>query len=200
MGKVMIVNGSPRAVKSNSKGYADIFLKNCKLETEYFNITKTNHNELCAKMEEFSDVLFVFPLYVDGIPTTLLNFLKTLEVNTQKNKPVVSVLINCGFIEYNQNDVAIEMMKLFCKQNNFTFGSVLRIGSGEAILNTPFKILVTKKIKRLSSSIYKRKYESLQTTMLLSKKVFIKASTNYWINYGKKNGITKEQMETMEIE
>ena len=33
------------------------------------------------KMNDFSDMLLVFPLYADGIPATLLNFLKSLENN-----------------------------------------------------------------------------------------------------------------------
>ena len=36
--------------------------------------------------------------------------------------------------------------------------------------------------------------------MPLTPKVFIKASTKYWIEYGNRNGITKEQMDTMSIE
>ena len=92
------------------------------------------------------------------------------------------------------------MMKLFCGENGYRFGSVLKIGSGEAILTTPFKILVTRKIKKLAASIACAKYRTLQTTMPLSSKMFVKASTAYWTNYGKKNGSTKKQMETMDIE
>ena len=200
MGSIMIINGSPRAFKSNSKEYAAIFLKNCKCKTTYFNILKTNHHELCCKLKDFSDVLFVFPLYADALPVTLLNFLKTLEQNPPEKKPVISILINCGFLEYRQNDVAVEMMKLFCKQNGYRFGSVLKIGSGEAILNTPFKILVVRKIKQLSHSIVRAKYKTLHTRMTLTPKMFIRASTVYWTNYGKRNGLTKQQMETMNIE
>lgn len=200
MGKIMIINGSPRAPKSNSKRYAEIFIKQGKGDTAYFNITKSNHVELCDKAADFGDILFVFPLYADGIPVTLLRFLKTLEENPPKSKPVISVLINCGFIEYQQNDVAIEIMKLFCEQNGYQFGSVLRIGGGEAILDTPFKLFVIWKIKELHATISNAHYKTLQVTMPLSKKLYIKASTNYWINYGQKNGISKEQMETMKIE
>ena len=196
----MILNGSPRAPKSNSKYYAEIFSKNCGQNTEYFNISKTNHEELCCKMEQFSDVLLVFPLYADSLPVTLLNFLKTLELNPQNKKTTFSVLINCGFIEYKQNDIAVKMIEQFCKQNGYSFGSVLKIGSGEAILFTPFKILVERKIKKFAASIVNKKYRTLKVTMPITKKMFIKASTKYWIDYGRKNGITKEQMETMEIE
>lgn len=92
------------------------------------------------------------------------------------------------------------MIKLFCKQNRYTFGSVLSIGSGEAILDTPFKFLVKWKIKKLAEALYHTKKQYLSITMPLSKKMYIKASTKYWINYGKRNGITKTQMESMKIE
>lgn len=200
MENIIILNASPRAPKSNSKTYAQIFQKYSKLPTEYFNINKLNHMEICNKIEQFSQVLFVFPLYADSIPVTLLNFLKTLENNPPKNKPVISVLINCGFIEPEQNDTAVKIIQIFCKQNGYVFGSVLKIGSGEAILETPFRFFVSRKIKKLASSLKNKNYGVFKTTMPISKNTFIKASTNYWINYGKKNGVSKEEMQTMKIE
>ncbi len=200
MGSVIILNGSPRAPKSNSKRYAELFVKSCDCKTEYYNITKNNHEELCGKLGDFSDVLLVFPLYADGIPVTLLNFLKNLEKNPPLQKPTISVLINCGFFEYRQNDTAVNMIELFCKQNGYRMGSVLKIGSGEAILDTPFKVFVTRKIKKLAASVSNEKYCTQHATMPITKGMFLKASTAYWTNYGKKNGITKEMMETMKIE
>ena len=200
MGSIIILNGSPRAPKSNSKRYAELFVKSCDCKTEYYNITKNNHEELCGKLGDFSDVLLVFPLYADGIPVTLLNFLKNLEKNPPLQKPTISVLINCGFFEYRQNDTAVNMIELFCKQNGYRMGSVLKIGSGEAILDTPFKVFVTRKIKKLAASVSNKKYCTQHATMPITKGMFLKASTAYWTKYGKKNGITKEMMETMKIE
>lgn len=200
MGRIILLNGSPRAPHSNSKRYAEIFSKNCNCDTEYHAISKNNHSELCSRLKEFSDVVFVFPLYADGIPVTLLNFLKTLEENPPEQKPTVSVLVNCGFLEYQQNETAVQMMKLFCQQNGYHFGSVLKIGGGESILDTPFKILVVRKIRKLAASISDQKNVTLHITMPLSPKMFVKASTRYWIQYGKKNGLTKEQMASMKIE
>ena len=200
MGKLIILNGSPRAAKSNSKRYAEIFSQHYQSPVEYFNISKQNHNEISDVLSDCSDVLLVFPLYVDGIPVTLLNFLKTLEKKQIQNTTCVSVLVNCDLYESEQNDVAVEMIKLFCRQNGWLFGSTLRIGSGEAILDTPFKFMVVSKIKKLCHSIYKKEYQELHTSMPITKKMYLKASTTYWINYGKKNGITEEQMKTMQIE
>ena len=200
MGKVIIINGSPRAPRSNSKEYGEIFSSYYKGQADTFNITKNNHKEICSKIGEYKNMLLVFPLYADGLPVTMLNFLKVLEENPPKNKPKVSVIVNCGFIEPEQNNVCIDMVKLFCKQNTYEFNSVLSIGGGEAILGTPFKIFVKWKIKKLAKSIYNNTVENLSVTMPISKKMYLKASTNYWINYGKRNGITKSQMETMKIE
>ncbi|XZH20918.1 hypothetical protein ACSW87_05465 [Clostridium perfringens] len=200
MGRVIIINGSPRAPRSNSKEYGEIFSSYYKGQADTFNITKNNHKEICSKIEDYTDILLVFPLYADGLPVTMLNFLKVLEENPPKNKPKVNVIINCGFIEPEQNNVCIDMVKLFCKQNTYEFNSVLSIGGGEAILGTPFKIFVKWKIKKLVKAIYNNTPKNLSVTMPISKNMYLKASTNYWINYGKRNGVTKSQMETMKIE
>lgn len=200
MGNVMIINASPRAPKSNSKEYAKLFAQYCQLQTEYREVKKSNHLELCHMMAGFSDVLFVFPLYADSIPVTLLNFLKTLEANLPQTKPTISVMINCGFIEPQQNDIAVEMLQLFSKKNGCPLGSVFKIGSGEAILTTPFRIFLRAKMKKFSTSIQNRKYGTFQVTMPISKRMFIAASSSYWENYGKKHGVSKEEMSTMQIE
>lgn len=106
---------------------------------------------------------------------------KDLELNFKNiNKITNSVLINCGFYEYSQNDIAVEMMKLYAKKINANFGSVLKIGSGEAILKTPFKILLKWKIKKFSQSIEDKKYKVFNFTMPISKSLFVKASKIYW--------------------
>lgn len=200
MAGILILNGSPRAPRSNSKRYAALFMNRCKVQCEYQNITRTNHAALCEKMNEVSDVLLVFPLYADGLPVTLLDFLKTLEICPPERKPVISVLINCGFFEHHQNDVAVRMVELFCRQNGYRFGSVLKIASGEAILDTPFCGLVKRKLEQLAAAIVQGKARVLHVSMPLTRGMFVRASTRYWVSYGKKNGVSREQMAVMEIE
>ena len=88
MGRVMILNGSPRAPKSNSKRYAEIFSKYCEDGADYFAISKNNHPEICARLSNYTDMLLVFPLYADSLPVGLLNFLKYLEDFPPEKKPV----------------------------------------------------------------------------------------------------------------
>lgn len=200
MGKILILNGSPRAPKSNSKRYAEIFARHCPAETDYRNITKKNHEELCAAFDGYTDMLFAFPLYADSLPVGFLNFLKVLEACPPAHKPVVSILINCGFLEAGQSEVAIRMMRLFCRRNGYVMGSVLMLGGGEAILDTPFKYVATRNIRRLAQSVASGSYCTLSATMPLPKCLFRLAADVYWTNYGKRFGITKQQMQTMEIE
>ena len=74
------------------------------------------------------------------------------------------------------------------------------LGSGEAILETPFKYIAQRNIKRLAHSITNKDYRTLHATMPLPKSLFRLAAQSYWTRYGKKFGTTKEQMQTMEIE
>lgn len=200
MEKIWLINGSPRPPRSNSRLYAHIFEKYCHMPYQYIEINKNNTLELCEQIKDATEILLIFPLYADSLPVPLLTFLKVLATHLPENRPTISVLINCGFLEPRQNDIAVEMIHLFCDQHDFPFGSVLKIGSGEAILQTPFKFLVNRKIKKLAVSIQRKQNQTFQVTMPLSKKMFIKASDVYWENYGKKNGVTKQEMQSMQIE
>ena len=166
----------------------------------YDAITKKPEKAFRA-VEQASDLLLVFPLYADGVPAVFLRFLKELEKHTEATRSLsVHVLINCGFLEPEQNTAALEIIRLFCKKNGFTVGSTLQIGSGEAILTTPFAFLERRKIRQFAAAVRTGRHKALKTTMPLPKQSFIKASTKFRLSRGAQNGVSKEQMETMEIE
>lgn len=198
--KLLIINGSPRGKRSNSRKYGELLEKVSKSPIDTTYVMKNNKKELCKQIEEYTDVVIMFPLYADGIPTHLLEFLIVLEESSLTRKPKIHILINCGFLEPKQNDTCIKMMKYFCKKNGFTFGSVLSIGSGEAIMNTPFKVVVQRKMKSFLWSIKESTIKNYKVTMPLTKVMFVKASTMYWINYGKNFNTSKESMQNMIVE
>lgn len=200
MGRLMIVNGSPRAPRSNSKQYAQIFREFFGGEVCEYEVTKRQHVQACAQAAECTDMLLVFPLYADGLPVTLMHFLKQLAQQEFQAPPTVHVLVNCGFLEPRQNDVACDMVRLFCTQHGFPFGSVLRVGSGEAILTTPFAGLVKRKLKKLAQAVEGGRPYSGSVTMPLPAWLYVRASAGYWLQYGAKNSLGKEQMATMQIE
>lgn len=200
MEHLMVINGSPRAARSNSMLYAKLFQKAWKKEISVYSVTEKRHSEICATLSDFTDLLFIFPLYADGLPVTLMHFLKELEAHPAEKKPTIHVIINCGFFEPEQNQVACDMIQLFCLQNQYSFGSVLQIGSGEAILSTPFAFLVKRKMRTFAKALQRKRNVKLTVTLPITKKIFLKESTKYWLSYGAKNHISQQDMETMKIE
>lgn len=198
--KVLILNGSPRAPRSNSKRYAALFTQFWGGETESMDLLRADPKAVIERMEGVSDVLLVFPLYADAIPVPVLRTFQALEEAPPQNRPTVSVLVNCGFLEPEQCDVAVAMVELFCKRMGWPVGSVLEIGSGEAILDQPFRVFAKWKIKALARAVAVGRSRRMKVTMPISKAFFLKASTRYWLAYGERNGVTGEQMATMEIE
>lgn len=200
MGKLLIVNGSPRAPKSNSKQYAALFRQSWPEEADDYFVTSRRHAEVCSKIGAYSDLLLVFPLYADALPAVLMQFLKELEKPEAAEKPTIHALINCGFLEPEQNAVAVDILRYYCRKNGFPYGMTLCIGSGEAILTTPFAFLAKRKIQQLARGIRAGRKDVLSVTMPLSKRLFLKASAKYWIAYGARSGVTEEQMRTLKIE
>ena len=198
--KLLIVNGSPRAPRSNSRRYAELFQARWKGEARYAALTAKNHAELAAAAADCTDLLLVFPLYADGLPAPLLRFLEFLEGAGPEHRPRISVLINCGFLEPEQTRPAVEMVRFFCKRYGFPWGMALQIGSGEAILNTPFSFLVRRGLRRLAAGMRAGRSEVLSVRMPLNRRMFVWASGRYWTDYGAKNHITAGEMRTMEIE
>lgn len=200
MEQVMILNASPRAPRSNSKEYAALFSARCSLPCQYFALKGQPAAHLIQEMEHFSHLLLVFPLYVDSLPVELLAFLEEVQRNPPKNKPRLSVLINCGFLEPGQNDVAVDILRLFAKTVGFPMGSVMKLGSGEAILRTPFRSRAEKAIGQLAAAMEQGKETEIATAMPLPRFLFIRAGNRYWKTYGKENGTSYEEMCRMDIE
>ena len=68
-------------------------------------------------------LVLVFPLYADSLPVPLLRLFKELEACPPCRRPAVSVVVNCGFLEPFQNDIAVEMVRLFCRRNGYPFAA-----------------------------------------------------------------------------
>ncbi|MCI7474780.1 MAG: hypothetical protein MSB10_14075 [Clostridiales bacterium] len=199
MGKLMIVNGSPRAPKSNSKLYIQAFLSAWSGEYEQYSVLQRQHTACLEQLKECSDLLLVFPLYTDGLPTGLMEFLKAML--EQHTAPLtVHVIINCGFREPHQNDVAVDMIRLFCKRGGHKMGGVLRMGCGEAFPNTPFMGMARRKVQKLARSIQKGRPAQLSITLPLTGGMFLRAANKYWLSRGAQFGNSQPQMATMEVE
>lgn len=201
MDRLLILNASPRAPRSNSRIYASLLERYCLRRFLVDNrvLNTVNHRSLCRRIDRIHHLVLVFPLYIDTIPVTLLDFLKALERHRLHYKPTIHMIINCHFLESEQNSIAVRTIKFFCSSNGFPFGSALCIGSGETIMKTPFRYLVRYKIKAFATAILRSKAQELRVSTPLSKSLFIRASSRYWLKLGKEHGNTRNAMERMDI-
>lgn len=200
MEKMLIINGSPRAPKSNSKEYIKIFMKYRKYDIDIYNIVTEKNRDIPDNIDSYNRYMLVMPLYADSVPAIVTGFLKKLEKKKISEGKRVDVLINCGFMEPEQNLVAIDVIKMFCIRKNLEYGMTLSIASGEAILNTPFAFMARRRIKKFAKSLKRNEKGYMSVSMPISKNMFLKASTKYWTKYGEKYGISIEEMKTNNIE
>ena len=134
--KISVINGSPKAIKSNSEilgNYLSSLLKENEIKKYYsisFRLNDENKNEIYN-----SDVLiFLFPLYVDGIPSNLLKLLVEFEKEKViKSGTKIYCIANNGFYESKQNRLAILQIKNWCEKVKADWGQGIGVGAGELL-------------------------------------------------------------------
>lgn len=138
--KIALINGSPK-IKNSASG---CLLSELKTFLEHDNNTISEYyfrspqlsEKVMHELEEFNVLVFAFPLYVDGIPSHLLNCLIQMEKFFSEIKEkdiIVYSLVNCGFYEGHQNTLAIEIMKNWCEKAELKWGQGVGIGAGGMI-------------------------------------------------------------------
>ena len=134
--KIIIINGSPKTIKSNSEilgNYLFPLLKENNIKkyySIYFQLNDKTKNEIYNS----NVLIFIFPLYVDGIPSNLLKLLVKFEKeNVVRPETKIYCIVNNGFYEGKQNFLALLHMKNWCKKVNAKWGQGIGIGSGELL-------------------------------------------------------------------
>lgn len=135
---ITMINGSPKIKESASGALLNelkSFLPNDRV-TEYHFRTPSLPSEMDLEALAKQDVLILaFPLYVDSIPSHVLNCLCQLEdyFKTQPSPLTVYAIVNCGFFEGEQNRHALDTVKNWCVKSGLHWGQGLGIGGGGMI-------------------------------------------------------------------
>ena len=134
--KITVINGSPKAVKSNSEilgNYLSSLLKENEIK-KYYSISFKLNDKIKNEIYNSDVLIFLFPLYVDGIPSNLLKLLVEFEKEKViKSGSKIYCVVNNGFYEGKQNFLALLHMKNWCKKVNAKWGQGIGIGSGELL-------------------------------------------------------------------
>ncbi|HAP42478.1 MAG: hypothetical protein A2087_02820 [Spirochaetes bacterium GWD1_61_31] len=143
---VAAINGSPRREKSVS---AELIHQMQLLLPEIRGWTLTSSmpwarrgpppvTEL-ASLYRADALLIAFPLYVDGLPASLVEYLEAYaagypawqrEEGAGRPPQRVFAIANCGFYEGVQNAVALRVCQLFCQASGLDWAGGLGIGTG----------------------------------------------------------------------
>ena len=100
--KITLINGSPKAVKSNSEilgNYLSSLLKENEIK-KYYSISFKLNDKMKNEIYNSDVLIFFFPLYVDGIPSNLLKLLVEFEKEKViKSGSKIYCVVNNGFYE-----------------------------------------------------------------------------------------------------
>lgn len=94
--------------------------------------TPGDHSRILEEVKDADAVVFSMPLYVDGVPSHVLPFLREMEraCGASHSGKRIYVIANNGFIEGKQNEPLMRIMENFCDRANLTWCGGLGIGGG----------------------------------------------------------------------
>ena len=120
--KTLIINGSPKTKNSNSEVLVNKL--NHYLNTDTIQINIKNYKEN-IDLSNYNTIIFVFPLYVDGIPSHLLEALTNLNINESTN---IYAIVNCGFPESAHTKQSLDLIRNYSIHRNLNYKGGLGIG------------------------------------------------------------------------
>ena len=134
--KIVLINGSPKVKGSTSEALTSA-VKDClSPKADIIEIgfhAPTLPQDAINQMCDADAWVFLYPLYVDGIPGHLLSCLVQLEQAHLTNTDLrIYGIVNCGFYEGIQAEYAIDILQNWCKKSGFTWGAGVGIGGGGA--------------------------------------------------------------------
>ena len=133
MEKTVLINCSPKKKLSVSG-----FLMKCaglliRGKKEFLHLrTPSDRRGILQALADADRAVFALPLYVDGVPSHVLPFLKEMEAFCRENRLrlKVYVIANNGFIEGRQNEPLMQVMENFCTRAGLEWCGGIGIGGG----------------------------------------------------------------------
>ncbi|MDR0465606.1 MAG: NAD(P)H-dependent oxidoreductase [Treponema sp.] len=206
--KISIINGSQKTGESNTGHILEKLkvLLNQTYEINIFNCgLRQLTDEMLNKIISTDVIILVFPLFVHSLPSNTLKMLIELE-NTikrqQKNDLIIYTIINNGFYEGKQNNIAFDIIKNWCDHTGVMFGGGIGQGAGEMISRTKhlpkdrdlFKALNCA-LQIMAENINTKKPMEIQyLSPNFPKFLWRLMAVRNWNNLAKNNGLSKKDI------
>lgn len=131
--KTVFINGSPKkklSVSSYLIGIVRLLVGGEIVKEQVRN--SGDYERILNSIADADNVVFCVPLYVDGVPSHMLGFMKAMEKFSIENNIQLKVYVvsNGGFIEGSQNKPLMQIYDNFCKRCGFEWRGGVGIGGG----------------------------------------------------------------------
>lgn len=133
--KALILNGSPKKNGGTSKflgRVTGLLMKG--FDVEYASLrAKSEYPKILKTLKNIDVLIIAAPLYVDGVPSHVLEFLQQAEEFCVQNDCHFSVyaISNNGFIEGAHNKSHLKMYECWCRRAGADWCGGIGIGGGE---------------------------------------------------------------------
>lgn len=168
--RIALINGSPKVNSSASNTLLEDVKQYLGENAEVINFgfhSPTISKEVIEELAKTDVWVFAYPLYVDGIPGHLLSCLVQLE-EVHIHNPGISIygIVNCGFYEGIQAELALKLLQNWCTKTGFIWGGGIGVGGGGGLAMMPKmepgygpKAPIDKALAELSDVILKRQIQ-----------------------------------------
>lgn len=134
---VLLLNGSPKRITAASRYYLGLLglhTRGCKTTKLYLS-GPAMYPKAFQSFMDIDALVIALPVYVDGVPASVLRFLEEAEKFIKENNCSFKLYIisNCGFYEGTQCKHLLNIMQNFCKTSGLAWGGGIGIGAGEML-------------------------------------------------------------------
>jgi hypothetical protein len=135
--RVLLLNGSPKQKFSTSGYFLSLLrVQMAGCETKEIKLTgKKVYTQIFNCFKTIDALVIAMPLYVDAVPSHILEFLTEAERFCRQENCCFKLYIisNCGFYEGRQCKNQLAIMRSFCNAAGLEWGGGLGIGCGEML-------------------------------------------------------------------
>ena len=184
---IAIINGSPKKKKSATNVLLQIFNKELDQDKNiFYGLTEETKESLIK-----SDVwIIAFPLYVDGIPSNMIQIMRDIDnLKIGNSNKKIYAIVNCGFHEGRQSKTALKVVKNWCERCGCEYAGGIGAGGcgfladlSSTFLYKPLTRRLRKNIKILSENINKKmSFKNIFTSISLPRWLYLNYLNLGWL-------------------
>ena len=204
----LMLCGSPHNEGGNSTYFLNALKEKLNDKGEIHNIMQSSEISEAAFLEAIKNgenIVFSFPLYADSLPAYFLAFLKRLNtsVGSIVSQSRVYVIVNNGFYDDVQNNIAIKIIWKWCDKCGLLKGRALAIGAGGMVHAAPLGkgplAKVDSALKQLAEDIENnRSADTIFVKPAIPRFLFTFMGNLSFTAEGKKNGLSKADIKALQ--